>query len=107
MFIYRKNGFENIQDDWLEVGHLEFYPCDNVLTLKKIKGDKILKEFDQKQIHEWVSTVCDLQIDHPYIDARRGYIAFIFDGSLRSVMSKGGKSFRSFQKTGMPNNSNG
>ncbi len=91
LFTYPKNGFGSIQDDWLEVEHLEFYPWDNVLTIKNIKGDKVLEKFDQKQITEWASTICDPQIDYPFIDARRGNIAFIVAGSPRTVRSKGGK----------------
>jgi Holliday junction resolvase RusA-like endonuclease len=88
---YPKDGFESIQDDWLEVEHLEFYPWDNVLTLQNIRGDKVLEEFDKTQIMEWLSTICDPQIDYPYINVRKGNIAFIVAGNPRSVRSRGGR----------------
>jgi Holliday junction resolvase RusA-like endonuclease len=91
IFAYPKSGFENIQDDWLEVRHLEFHPWQNIMMLENVKGDTIIEEFRETEICEWLSAVNDPQLDYPYVNVREGNIAFIIVGKPRSARSKGGK----------------
>lgn len=91
MFTYPKNGFENIQDDWLEVESLELHPWQTVLMIQNVKGTTVIEEFRETEIREWLATINDPPLDYPYVTVRKGNIAFIVHGKPRSVRSNGGK----------------
>ncbi len=96
IFMYPKRGFNNIYNDWIEVQMLEFFPWHNVLNFQNVKGNKVLEEFDQQAIADWLFGINDLSIKFPCIDVRKDHIALIFEGRPRSMRSKGGK--RSFKE---------
>lgn len=92
IFINPKAGWEEyVSDDWIETGSLDFYPWHSILNFQNIKGNKILQEFGETEINKWLSTINDPELDYPYINVRRGHIAFIVIGRPKSVRSKGGK----------------
>jgi Holliday junction resolvase RusA-like endonuclease len=92
LFFHPKAGWEKYNsDDWVEAESLDFYPWYSILGFRNIKGDRILQEFDEAVINKWLTTVTDPQLYYPYINVRKGHIAFIVTGKPRSVRSKGGK----------------
>lgn len=91
MFTYPKKEFENIQNDWLEVESLDFYPWNNILMFQNLRGTTVIEEFREAEIREWLATINDPLLDYPYVNVRKGNIAFIVVGKPRSMRSKGGK----------------
>lgn len=79
------------QCDWAEAGELRFYPWDNILSIRNVKGVEVLQEYECHQIREWVSSLAHPSMTYPYLRATRGHIAFIVEGTPRSFRSKGGK----------------
>ena len=96
IFVSPKEGFQNSVDDWIEVETLEFLPWHSILSFQNMKGAEIVDQYDQKVIADWLSTVTDPPMSFPYVDVRKGHIAFIVHGKPRSIRSPGGK--RSFRK---------
>lgn len=96
IFSFPKEGFPNDHHDWIEVDRLEFIPWRNVLSFRNVKGTKLIDQFDQTAVNNWLSEIIDPVIDFPYIDVRKGHIAFIVNGMPRSMRSAGGK--RSFRE---------
>jgi Holliday junction resolvase RusA-like endonuclease len=95
IFTYPKEGFHNIHDDWIELDSLEFHPWYNVLSFQNVKGVEVTHEYDQIAIANWLSGISDPPITFPYVDVRKGHIAFVVNGKPRSIRSEGGK--RSFK----------
>lgn len=92
IFFHPKAGWEKYgSDDWIETESLDFYPWHSVLNFQNIKGDKILQEFGETEINKWLPTINDPELDYPYINVRKGHIAFIVTGKPKSVRSRGGK----------------
>ena len=96
IFASPKEGFHNTVDDWIEVDALEFYPWQSILSFQNMRGTEITDQYDQKAISDWLATVTDPPMTFPYIDVKKGHIAFIVHGKPRSIRSPGGK--RSFRK---------
>lgn len=91
IFINPKEGFKDSADDWIELASLEFHPWQNILNFQNVEGTEIIAQYDEQTIAHWLLELNDPVIDFPYIDVRKGHIAFVVLGKPRSVRSKGGK----------------
>jgi hypothetical protein len=91
IFSNPKEGFHDSVDDWIELDSLEFHPWHNIFSFQNVKGTEIVEQYDEQTIADWLLGVNDPAIDFPYIDVRKGHIAFVVLGKPRSVRSKGGK----------------
>lgn len=78
-------------DDWIEAELIEFYPWDNVIGFQNVQGREILEEFSRSEIDEWLSTIPTPRLQYPFLNARHGNIAFIFQGVPKSSHSSKGK----------------
>lgn len=96
IFTYPNEGFESSRDDWIAAGRLEFYPWYNVLSFQNVNGAEVVDRYDQTAIGDWLSGIHDPPITFPYVNVRKGHIAFVVDGKPRSMRSTGGK--RSFRE---------
>ena len=96
IFANPKDRYWKINDHWYEVDFLEFVPWKSVFGIRNIDRNKVLEEFDQKKIYNWLSTLKEPDIEFPHIEVKRGELIFIATGIPKSVRSKMGKAaFRS------------
>lgn len=82
---------EHASDDWVDCESIGFYPWGSVISLQNIKGVKVLKEYDKKDIDTWLATIKDYEISYPFVQVRKGSMAYANLGMPKSIRSAGWK----------------
>jgi len=82
---------EHASDDWIDCESIEFYPWSSVIGFQNIEGMKVLKEYNKKDITAWLATIEDYEISYPFVDVRRGNMAYVNLGMPKSTRSRGWK----------------
>lgn len=82
---------EHENDDWIDCEIIEFYPWNSVINFQNIKGNKVLKEYNKKEIDSWLAKIKDYKISYPFVQVRRGNIAYLNLGIPKSIRSTGWK----------------
>lgn len=80
---------EYASDDWIDCESIEFHPWSTVIGFQNIKGTRVLREYDKKDIDTFLATIKDYGISYPFVHVRKGNMAYVNLGMPKSFRSAG------------------